>query len=76
VKEKWISVVDVSICTGCINCVAVCGVKCLEIEGGIAVLPRSDARGSEEHRIAERREDAIHMAWVPTEGNETMGVWR
>ena len=60
--------VDVSKCTGCINCVAVCGVKCREIEGGIAVLPRRDACGSEEHCISECRGDAIHMAWVPTGG--------
>lgn len=50
--------------------------RCLEIEGGIAVLPRPDACGSEEHCIIECRDDAIHMAWLPMNGNEDVGVWR
>lgn len=37
-----------------------------------AVLPG----GSEEHCITECRDDAIHMAWVLVEGNESVGVWR
>jgi len=76
VKEKWIPVVDVSKCTGCSRCVEVCGVKCLEIEGGVAVLPRPNICGSEEHCVTECRDDAIHMAWIPMQGNETIGVWR
>lgn len=75
-KEKPVPVVDASNCTGCSRCVEVCGVKDLEIEGGIAVLPWPDACGSEEHCITQCRDDAIHMAWVPMRGNETVGVWR
>jgi len=40
------------------------------------VLPRPDACGSEEHCITACRDDAIHMAWIPMEGNEAVGVWR
>jgi hypothetical protein len=54
----------------------VCGVKCLEIAEGIAGLPRPDICGSEEHCITECRDDAIHMPWVPMEGNEAVGAWR
>ena len=77
--EKWIPVVDASKCTGCGRCVEVCGVKCLEIESGIAVLTNSGICGSEEHCITECRDDAIHMEWVALEVNEahpSMGVWR
>lgn len=49
-------------------------VKCLEIAGVIAVLPRPNACGSEEHCITECRDHAIHMAWVPMEGNATIGI--
>ena len=52
------------------------GVKCLEMAEGIAVLPRLDACGSEEQCITECRDDAIQMAWVPTPGNEAVGLWR
>jgi MinD superfamily P-loop ATPase len=75
-KSKWVPVVAADKCTGCGRCVEVCGVKCLEIAEGIAVLPRPDACGSEEHCITECRDDAIHMAWVPMGGNEAVGVWR
>ena len=74
-RVKWIPVVDASKCTGCGRCVEVCGVKCLEIEGGIRQLPRPAACGSEEHCITECRDDASQMVWVPMEGNETVGVW-
>jgi ferredoxin len=76
VKEKWVPAVDASQCTGCSRCVEVCAVKCLEIEQWIAVLPRPDACGSEEHCITECRDDAIRMAWIPMKGNEAVGVWR
>jgi NAD-dependent dihydropyrimidine dehydrogenase PreA subunit len=75
-KSKWVPVVAADKCTGCGRCVEVCGVKCLEIAEGIAVLPRPDACGSEEHCITECRDDAIHMAWVPMGGNEAVGVCR
>ena len=75
-RAKWIPVVDDGKCTGSNRCVEVCGVKCLEIEGGIAVLPRPDACGSEEHRVTECRDDPIHMARVQMEGNEAVGVRR
>jgi len=75
-KEKWVPRVDTSKCTGCGRCVEVCGIKCLEIEGGIAVLSWPNVCGSEAHCIIECRDDAIHMAWLPMEGKETIGIWR
>lgn len=66
---------DASKCTGCNRCAEVCGVKCLEIESGIAVLARPDVCGSEEHCVVECRDDAIHMAWIPMAGNQAIGVW-
>ena len=75
-KAKWLPRIDPSKCTGCSRCVEVCGVKCLEMAEGIAVLPRPDACGSEGHCMKECREDAIQMAWVPMQGNERVGVWR
>jgi len=75
-KSKWVPVVLADSCTGCGLCIDVCGVKCLEIVEGIATLPRPEACGSEEHCITACRDDAIHMAWVPMEGNEAAGVWR
>lgn len=75
-KEKWLPLVDAGKCTGCRRGVEVCGVKCLKIIAGIAVLPRPDACGSKEHCITECGDDAIHMAWVVMEGNEAVGVWR
>ena len=75
-RAKWIPVVDARKCTGCSRCVEVCSVRCLEIEAGIAALPRPESCGSEEHCITECRDDAIQMAFVPMEGNEAVGVWR
>ena len=75
-RRKWIPVVDTKKCTGCGRCVEVCGVKCLEIEGGMAVLGRPDECGSEEHCITQCRDDAIHMAWVVMEGRSAIGIWR
>ena len=74
-RTKWISVVEASKYTGCNRCVEVGGVKCLEIEGGIAVLPWPDACGSEEHCVVECRDHATHMAWILMGGNEAIGVW-
>ena len=75
-KAKWLPKIDPRKCNGCNRCVEVCGVKCLEMAESIAVLPRPDACGSEEHCVTECREDAIQMAWVTIEGNEAVGVWR
>ena len=75
-KAKWVPRIDPSKRTGCRRCVEVCGAKCLEMAEGIAVLSRPDACGSEGHCIAECRDDAIQMAWVPIEGNEAVGLWR
>jgi hypothetical protein len=49
---------------------------CLELEKRVAALPRPDDCGSEEHCIAAFPEDAMHMRWVPREGNEQFGLWR
>src|SRR5215510_11936724 len=66
-------VVNASKCTGCSKCVEGCRVKCLEIADGIAVLPQPDTCGSEEHCITECRDDTIHMARVPMEGQRSSG---
>ena len=75
-KEKWVPVVDASKCTGCSRCIEVCGVKCLAIAEGIAVLTQPDACGSEEHCITACLDDAIHMAWIPIKRKEKLGIWR
>jgi Na+-translocating ferredoxin:NAD+ oxidoreductase RNF subunit RnfB len=49
---------------------------CLELENRVATLPRPDDCGSEEHCIAACPDDAMHMRWVSTEGNEQFGFWR
>jgi len=73
---KWLPVVAGDRCAGCGRCVEACGPNCLEIAKGIAVLPRPDECGSEEHCITECRDDAIRMEWVRMEGNKAVGVWR
>lgn len=72
---KWMPVIDADKCTGCNLCVEACGPKCLELVEGIAALPRPDECGSEEHCIGVCRDDAIHMQWVPFDGNESVGRW-
>lgn len=76
-KFKWLPVVAADKCTGCGRCVEVCGAKCLEIAEGIGLLPRPDERGREEH-LHHRgcRDDAIRIQWVPSAGNEAVGVQR
>ena len=74
-KFKWMPVIDADKCTGCNLCVEACGPKCLELVEGIAALPRPDQCGSEEHCIAVCRDDAIHMQWIPFQGNQDVGRW-
>ena len=74
--QKWVPVVERDFCTGCGACVEVCGPACLEMQDGFPVLARPDDCGSEEHCIAPCQDDAIHMAWVPMDGDATVGRWR
>ena len=74
--SKWIPVVIEESCSGCNLCFAACGQACLELEASVAVLARPNECGSEEHCIGVCPEDAIHMAWVPMEGDRTVGQWR
>jgi len=76
VDSKWIPVVIEELCSGCNLCVAACGPACLELEASVAVLSRPNECGSEEHCIGVCPEDAIHMAWVPMEGDPAIGQWR
>lgn len=74
--HKWMPVVDVDRCSGGGLCVDACGLECLEMQDGIALLTVPDACGSEEHCIGICAEDAIYMAWVPWKGNTSHGKWR
>ena len=49
---------------------------CLETQNRVAVLERPNDCGSEEHCISACPEDAIHMVWLPAEGNHSIGLWR
>ena len=73
---KWLPVVIEDLCTGCGLCVEACGPACLEMTKQIAVLQRPSDCGSEEHCISACPEDAIHMAWVPSTKDKSIGRWR
>ncbi len=73
---KWLPVIDEERCNGCRACVDACGPKSLEMVNNLAVLVRPDTCGSEEHCIAPCQYDAIHMAWVESDGNQQRGRWR
>src|SRR5215469_4376699 len=74
--HKWLPLVIEDACTGCGLCVAACGPACLETQNLVAILTRPQDCGSEEHCIAACPEDAIHMAWLPSEGDRSLGCWR
>jgi hypothetical protein len=42
---------------------------------GIPTLVLPDTCGSEEHCIVVCRDDAIRMAWLPFDGNKSVGEW-
>lgn len=73
---KWLPAVIEEFCTGCGLCVEACGPACLETQNQVAVLERPDDCGSEEHCVSACPEDAIHMVWLPTEGDQSIGIWR
>ncbi len=73
---KWLPVIVEDACTGCGLCVAACGPACLETQNLVAILTRPEDCGSEEHCIRACPEDAIHMAWLPSEGDRSLGCWR
>ncbi len=73
--QKWVPVIMEDRCTGCGLCVEACGLACLDMVDNLAVLVRPDQCGSEEHCIAPCRDDAIHMHWVPMEGDPAVGRW-
>lgn len=74
--HKWMPVILADRCTGCGLCVWACGPQCLELIDGVAVLTRPERCGSEEHCIAACQDNAIHMHWIPTESNRSVGKWR
>ena len=74
--HKWMPVIDEDKCTGCALCVNACGPACLEMQGNLAVLTLPETCGSEEHCIGLCADDAIHMAWLPWEGDVSRGKWR
>ena len=73
---KWLPAIVEELCTGCGLCVAACGPACLETQNRVAILERPSDCGSEEHCISACPEDAIHMVWLLTEGNQSIGLWR
>jgi len=75
-QYKWLPVVVEDACIGCGLCVAACGPACLETQNLVATLTRPQDCGSEEHCIRACPEDAIHMTWVPSEGDYSQGCWR
>ena len=73
---KWMPVIDEDLCTGCGACVEACGPRCLDILDGVAVLSRPHTCGSEEHCIEPCPEACIRMAWVPLNGDRSVGKWK
>jgi ferredoxin len=73
---KWLPVIREDCCSGCGLCVAACGPACLETENLIAILKSPQDCGSEEHCVGACPEEAIYMAWLPCEGDDSIGVWR
>ena len=72
---KWLPVIDEEACTGCGLCVEACGPNCLGVVADIAMLLNAGTCGSEEHCIAVCPEDAIHMQWIPMNGDQDVGKW-
>jgi NAD-dependent dihydropyrimidine dehydrogenase PreA subunit len=75
IMYKWMPVISED-CNGCGLCVEACGPNSLEMQDGAAVLALPDTCGSEEHCIGVCQVDAIQMAWLPFDGNESRGQWR
>ena len=73
---KWLPVIVEELCTGCGLCVAACGPACLETQNQVVVVERPNDCGSEEHCVSACPEDAIHMVWLPAEGDPSIGLWR
>ena len=73
---KWMPVIDAAKCTGCELCARACGPRCLVMLDGVAVLTRPEDCGSEEHCIGHCSDEAIHMTWLPWNGNLGRGKWR
>jgi len=73
---KWLPAIVEEFCTGCGLCVAACGPACLETQNRVAALERPSDCGSEEHCISACPEEAIHMVWLPAEGDPSIGLWR
>lgn len=74
--EKWVPVIDPERCTGCNACADACGPGSLAVINQMAVLVNLDSCGSEEHCIPVCKDEAIKMAWVPADGDLSIGKWR
>lgn len=72
---KWLPVIVEDACTGCGLCVAACGPACLETRNLVAILTRPEDCGSEEHCIRACPEGAIHMGWLASDGDRSLGSW-
>ena len=74
--QKWVPVVDDSLCTGCGRCVEACIPRSLQMVDETAALVRPGNCGSEALCIAPCAERAIRMAWIDLAGDKDRGKWR
>ena len=74
--DKWLPVIELDACTGCVSCVDECTPGSLEIRDGVAVLTNADTCASDEHCVAACPTDAIMMDWTSAEGDRSTGRWR
>lgn len=73
---KWLPIINEDCCTGCGNCVEVCDNHCLEMVWSYARLLCPASCGSEGTCQEACPEDAIHMEWVATAGDQDHGRWQ
>jgi formate hydrogenlyase subunit 6/NADH:ubiquinone oxidoreductase subunit I len=76
VPRKWLPVISRDHCVGCALCLNACDSGCIEMVWDFATLTRPQDCGSEGHCASACPEDVIKMDWVPTDGDQQVGLWR